>query len=82
MKAFTVRIQERAGDMVVPVSVYVDDLDGAIRTAADRMACHGEVCRVDVYHGHNGWYADEERIWTGSLTWSQASDADCKMVPA
>lgn len=80
MDNYTVRIQMRPGSMVIPVAVSADSTESAIHAAADRMALHGEVERVDVYHGHDGWYATDERIWSGRLSWSQRSNAECKMI--
>ena len=80
MNQYTVRIQQRPGAMYTPVYVRAESVHAAIREAADRMALHGDVHSVDVYPGHDGWYATSERIWSGSLEWSQISDAECRII--
>ncbi len=82
MTNYTVRIQETAGSQITPVCVTSASVDDAIRDAAEHLACHGTIHSVEVYPGHDGWYAADECVWRGSLEWSQANDADCRAIQA
>ena len=82
MAKYTVAVQETQGADFARLAVESDDVQGAIRVAAEYRALHGHIECVEVYPGHDGWYQASERLWVGSLEWSQASDDDCEMIEA